>query len=78
MIKERFSDEFKDYAFIEFASIEEAANVIREFTLNPTQIKNKDLFLDFSKIRKIDELKKLSVQGGNSNNEAFVNCSLYN
>lgn len=55
MIKDRFAKEYKDFAFIEFYSIEEAIEVIRMFSLNPLKLQGKDLVIDFSKIKPFEE-----------------------
>lgn len=55
MIKDRFAKEYKDFAFIEFYSIEEAMEVIRIFSLNPLKLQGKDLVIDFSKIKPFEE-----------------------
>lgn len=74
LIKDKQTGENKDYAFVEFSSIEEAADVMKDYTLNPSQLQGKDLFIDFSKLRKIDEGKLVNgvVVNRNTNNVSKV------
>lgn len=69
MIKDKHSDDYKDFAFIEYSSIEDATEAMKLFAINPTQLYDSDLFIDFSKLRKIDEIK---LQQGANKNDASV------
>ena len=58
-------EEYKDFAFIDFPSIDEAADALKEFNLNPTKLQGRDLYLDFSRLRKCDEMKMLIQEQNN-------------
>ena len=54
MIKDK-SGVYKEFAFVEYPTIDEAANVIAEFSMAPTQLRGYDISVDFSKLRNNDE-----------------------
>ena len=58
LIKDKITNEFKEFAFVEFPTIEIATNAFTQFTLNPVTLNGQDITVDFSKLRSIDEKNK--------------------
>jgi len=61
MIKEKCSGELKDFAFVEFFSLEEAQHVMLQLKKNPVKIKNTPLYVTYSKIRRSEELRVINT-----------------
>ena len=57
MIRDKISLELKDFAFVEFYSVEEATFAVNQIKKNPIKIKNQPLYCTFSKIRRPEDLK---------------------
>jgi RNA-binding protein 5/10 len=55
MIRDRISGEIKDFAFIEFFTLDEANYVLAEMKRNPLSIKGKPVNITYSKIRRFEE-----------------------
>jgi RNA recognition motif-containing protein len=58
-------EEYKDFAFIDFPSVDEAGEVLKEFNINPIKLQGRDLYLDFSRLRKCDEMKMIIQEQNN-------------
>ena len=57
MIRDKISLELKDFAFVEFYSVEEATFAVNQIKKNPIKIKNQPIYCTFSKIRRPEDLK---------------------
>jgi RNA recognition motif-containing protein len=57
MIRDKISTELKDFAFVEFYSVEEATYAINQIKKNPIKVKNQPIYCTFSKIRRPEDLK---------------------
>jgi len=57
MMCDKVSGEPKDFVFIEFYSTEEATMALNQIKRNPLKIRNNQIYVTFSKIRKFDDLK---------------------
>ncbi len=60
MISEKITGEPKEFAFIEFFSVDEATCALNSMKRNPVKIKGIPLFVTFSKIRKPEDFKDLN------------------
>jgi RNA-binding protein 5/10 len=60
MIRDRITAELKDFAFVEYFTVEEAEIAMDAIRRTPIRIRNYPLFVTFSKIRRPDELKVFS------------------
>ncbi len=59
MISERITGEPKDFAFVEYFTIEEATIALNQIKRIPVKIRGNPLFVTFSKIKRPDEKVKL-------------------
>jgi RNA recognition motif-containing protein len=55
MIRDRISGEVKDFAFIEFFTLDEANCVLAEMKRNPLSIKGQPVNITYSKIKRFEE-----------------------
>ena len=57
MIRDKLSAELKDFAFVEYFTVEEATYAINQIKKNPIKIKNQIIYCTFSKIRRPEDSK---------------------
>ena len=57
MISDKISGEPKDFAFIEYFTIEEATMALNQIKRNPIKIRNNITYVTFSKIRRPEDFK---------------------
>jgi RNA-binding protein 5/10 len=57
MISDKISGEPKDFAFVEYFTIEEATRAMNQIKRNPIKIKNNQIYVTFSKIRRPEDIK---------------------
>jgi RNA-binding protein 5/10 len=57
LICDKISGEPKDFAFVEYFTIEEATIALGQIKRNPVKIRNNPLYVTFSKIRRPEDLK---------------------
>ena len=57
MIKDKLTGEVKDFAFVEFFSIEEAQFVVNQIKKSPVKIRDNPVYVTFSKIRRSEEMR---------------------
>ncbi len=57
MIRDKLSAELKDFAFVEYFTVEEATYAINQIKKNPIKIKNQIIYCTFSKIRRPEDYK---------------------
>jgi RNA recognition motif-containing protein len=57
MIRDKLTGDLRDFAFVEFFSIEEAQYVIDQVKINPIFLRENQVFVTFSKIRRSDEVR---------------------
>jgi RNA recognition motif-containing protein len=57
LISDKITGEIRDYAFVDYFSIEEATNAINNIKRNPIKLRNNPIFVTFSKIKRTDEVK---------------------
>jgi RNA-binding protein 5/10 len=55
MIRDRMTGELKDFAFIEFFTLDEANYVLAEIKRNPLRINDESVNITYSKIRRFEE-----------------------
>jgi RNA recognition motif-containing protein len=57
MVKDRISlkDEYRDYAFVEYFTIEDSTKALDEMKINPLFIRGFQIFGAYSKIKKDDD-----------------------
>jgi RNA recognition motif-containing protein len=55
MIRDRITGELKDFAFIEFFTLDEANYVMAEIKRNPLKINNQPVNITYSKIKRFEE-----------------------
>jgi hypothetical protein len=61
MICEKITGEPKDFAFIEFYTIEESSMALGQIKRNPIKIRGNPIFVTFSKIRRPEDFKVKSL-----------------
>lgn len=54
MAKDKLTNQLRDYAFIEYFSIEEASKALDEIKRNPLKIRGCQLYVTYSKIKRED------------------------
>jgi hypothetical protein len=59
MISDKISGEPKDFAFVEYFTIDEATTALNQIKRNPIKIRNNLIYVTFSKIRRPEDLKVL-------------------
>jgi len=57
MISDKISGEPKDFAFIEYFTVEEATMALNQIKRNPIKIRNNITYVTFSKIRRPEDFK---------------------
>lgn len=57
MIRDRISGELKDFAFVEYFTIEEAAFAVDSIKRCPLKLRNNPIYVTFSKIRRPEDIK---------------------
>ena len=57
MIRDRISCELKDFAFIEYFTLDEANYALGEIRKNGLKIRNQTVNVTYSKIRRMEDLK---------------------
>lgn len=57
MICEKITGEPKDFAFIEYYTIEESSMALAQIKRNPVKIRGNHVFVTFSKIRRPEDFK---------------------
>jgi hypothetical protein len=57
VISDKISGEPKDFAFIEYFTIEEATMALNQIKRNPIKIRNNITYVTFSKIRRPEDFK---------------------
>ncbi len=57
MICEKLTGEPKDFAFVEYFSIEESTMALNQIKRNPVKIRGNPVFVTFSKIRRPEDFK---------------------
>lgn len=57
MIRDKISAELKDFAFVEYFTVEEATYAMNQIKKNPIKIKNQVIYCTFSKIRRPEDYK---------------------
>lgn len=70
MIRDKTTLEYKEFAFIEFFSVDEAADAMQNFVYCPLQLNNKDIKMEFSKFN-----NAASYSSANFNNSLLNNCN---
>jgi len=58
MVTDKVTGEPKDYAFVEYFTIEEATIALNQIKRNPVKVRGNPVFATFSKIKR-QEVKKL-------------------
>jgi len=61
MIRDKITAEVKDFAFVEYFTVEEAAFAINQIKKNPIKIKNQIIYCTFSKIRRPEDYKVKNI-----------------
>lgn len=61
MVRDKISGESRDFAFIEYFSVEEAIYVLDLIKRSPVKIRNNQIFVTFSKIRREEDTKVLKT-----------------
>lgn len=62
MVKDHLSNnEFRDYAFVEYFSIEDATNALEQMKRTPMIIRGEAIYAAFSKIKREDALTTQQV-----------------
>lgn len=57
LIRDRITGEIKDFAFVEYFSIDEAMFALDRIRQDPIRIKNNPLFVTFSKLKRNEDYK---------------------
>ncbi len=57
MIRDKLTGDVKDFAFVEFFTIDEAQHVINQIKKLPVKIRDVPVYVTFSKIRRSEELR---------------------
>lgn len=57
LIRDKITGEQKDFAFVEYFSIDEATFALDQIKKIPVKIRNNPIFATFSKIRRFEDLK---------------------
>lgn len=57
MIADKVTGEPKEYAFVEYFSIDEATVALNQFKRNPLKMRGNPIYATFSKIRKAEDYK---------------------
>jgi hypothetical protein len=57
MIRDRITGELKDFAFIEFFTLDDANYVLAEIKRNQLKINNQPVNITYSKIRRFEDLE---------------------
>lgn len=61
MISDKISCEPKDFAFVEYYTIDEATIALNQIKRNPIKIRNNQIYVTFSKIRRPEDLKVINA-----------------
>ncbi len=61
MIRDKISAELKDFAFVEYFTVEEATYAMNQIKKNPIKIKNQIIYCTFSKIRRPEDFKVIKT-----------------
>jgi len=59
MIRDKITSELKDFAFVEYFTVEEASYAMNQIKKNPIKLKNQIIYCTFSKIRRPEDFKAL-------------------
>lgn len=66
MIRDRITGEVKDFAFVEYFTLDEAINAVEVIKKSPVKIRGVPIYTTYSKIRKQEEegymIKKSQVE----------------
>lgn len=57
MIRDKISTELKDFAFVEYFTLEEATYAMNQIKKAPIKVKNQPIYCTFSKIRRPEDIK---------------------
>jgi RNA recognition motif-containing protein len=57
MIKDKLTGEIKDFAFVEFFTLDEAQYAIAQIKKNPVKIRDNHVYVTYSKIRRSEEMR---------------------
>ncbi len=57
MVRDKISGELKDFAFVEYFTLDEAVYALDQIKRCPVKIRNNPIYATFSKIRRAEDLK---------------------
>ena len=57
MIKDKISGEVKDFAFVEYFTLDESQYAMAQIKQNPVKIRDNPIYVTYSKIRRSEEMR---------------------